>query len=162
VGIEQQGEAMTRTASSIAALAAALVLGGCGTAAPADEPAASAPTPAATSKAPAPKATTKPKPAAPKLTVAQQNAKESAESYLKLSGFSQKGLTEQLKFEGFSAKDIAAAMATMKVNWNKEAEQSAKAYLDTGSFSRKSLIEQLKFEGYTTKQAEHGADSVGL
>ena len=120
-------------------------------------------TPAAT-KTPAPVATpaAKPKPAAPKLTVAQENAKGTAESYLEYSGFSKKGLQKQLKFEGYKTKDIDAALATMKVDWNAEAAETAQSYVDMTHFSRSGLIKQLKFEGYTTKQATHGADSVGL
>lgn len=103
-----------------------------------------------------------PKPAAPKLTVAQENAKGSAESYLEMSGFSRKGLIDQLKFEEYKVADIEAALATMKVDWNAEAAESAQSYVDMSHFSRKGLIDQLKFEGYTSKQATHGADSVGL
>ena len=36
------------------------------------------------------------------LTTAQQNAVESAQDYLSISGFSQSGLVKQLEFEGFS------------------------------------------------------------
>lgn len=124
----------------------------------APEPAA---TPAAAPKPAAPKPVA-PKPVAPALTFAQENAKGSAESYLDMSGFSKEGLVEQLEFEGYEEKDIVAAMATMKVDWNAEAAQSAEAYLAMTSFSRSGLIEQLRFEGYTAKQAAHGADSVGL
>ncbi len=82
--------------------------------------------------------------------------------YLDLSGFSKKGLTKQLAFEGYKAKDIDAALATMKVDWNAEAAETAQAYVDMTNFSRSGLIKQLKFEGYTSKQATHGADSAGL
>ncbi len=127
-------------------------------------------TPAATQAAPAPAPTTAapttkapaPAPAAPELTRAQENAVRQAESYLDLSGFSQKGLIEQLEFEGFSAKDAQVAISTLKVDWNAEAAESAKAYTDMSGFSRSSLIDQLEFEGYTKAQAKHGADSVGL
>lgn len=127
-------------------------------------PVASAAPVAVATKSPAPVATpaAKPKPAAPTLTPAQENAKGSAESYLDMSGFSKQGLVEQLEFEGYEAKDIEAAMATMKVDWNAEAAQSAEAYRAMTSFSRSGLIDQLKFEGYTSKQAAYGADSVGL
>jgi hypothetical protein len=127
---------------------------------PSATPTAAAPKPVAP-KPVAPKPVA-PKPAAPTLSVAQQNAKGTAEDYLDYSGFSKKGLIEQLEFEGYKAKDITAALATMKVDWNAEAAESAKAYVDYSHFSRSGLIEQLKFEGYSSKQAAHGADSVGL
>ena len=120
------------------------------------------PTPKPAAPPPAAPKPVAPKPAAPSLTVAQENAKGTAQDYLDMSGFSKKGLVDQLKFEGYKAKDIDAALATMKVNWNNEAAESAKSYVEMSHFSRRSLIEQLKFEGYTSKQAAHGADSVGL
>ena len=103
-----------------------------------------------------------PKPAAPTLTVAQANALGAAEDYLDYAGFSKKGLIKQLAFEGYETKDIDAALATMKVDWNAEAAESAKAYVDMTHFSRSGLIKQLRFEGYTSKQAAHGADAAGL
>jgi len=103
-----------------------------------------------------------PKPAAPKLTFAQENAKGTAEDYLDMSGFSKKALIEQLKFEGYKTKDINAALATMKVNWNAEAAESAQSYVDMSHFSHKSLTDQLEFEGFTSKQAAYGVKSVGL
>jgi hypothetical protein len=113
-----------------------------------------------TSKEPA--AEPEPAESEPELTVAQENARESAESYLELSGFSKKGLVEQLEFEGYEKADIDAALATMTVDWKAEAVESAESYLDMTSFSRQGLIEQLEFEGYTSKQAKHAADAVGL
>lgn len=118
------------------------------------------PTKATPTKAPAPKP--KPKPAEPELTLAQENAKSSAESYLDYSGFSKKGLIEQLEFEGYKSKDITAALATVKVNWKAEAVESAESYLDYTSFSRSGLIEQLEFEGYTSSEAKYAVDKVGL
>ena len=115
-------------------------------------------TPETTSAAPKPK----PVKSTPSLTVAQENAREAAESYLGFSGFSKNGLVEQLEFEGYEKADIDAALATMKVDWKAEAVESAESYLDMTSFSRQGLIDQLTFEGYTTKQASYAADAVGL
>ncbi|MFE5307627.1 Ltp family lipoprotein [Isoptericola sp. NPDC056605] len=95
-------------------------------------------------------------------TVAQENAVASAQSYLEVGGFSKQGLTDQLKFEGYSNADAKYAVAHVDVDWNVQAEIAAKNYMDTQSFSRSGLIEQLEFDGFTAKQAEHGADSVGL
>ncbi len=123
--------------------------------------AAPSPSPSATAT-PAPKPSAKPKPAAPALSAEQENAKGSAESYLEMSGFSKKGLIDQLKFEGYKSKDIDAALATMKVDWNAEAAESAKDYLAMTHFSRSGLIDQLEFEGYTAKQAAYGVKAAGL
>lgn len=139
----------------------AVILTACG-AAPVDTTEATPETSTSASAAPTKKPEAKPKPAAPKLSKAAENAKSSAQSYLDLAGFSKKGLVKQLKFEGYKAKDIDAALATMKIDWNAEAAESAQAYQDLMPQSRKALIKQLQFEGFTTKQAEHGADSVGL
>ncbi|KRE61571.1 hypothetical protein ASG78_09405 [Nostocoides sp. Soil756] len=94
--------------------------------------------------------------------MAQENAKEKALDYLDYAGFSREGLIKQLNFEGFSTKDINAALATFNVNWNDEAAEKAAAYMDYSSFSRSGLISQLTFEGFTAKQAAYGAKSVGL
>jgi colicin import membrane protein len=100
--------------------------------------------------------------AKPKFTVSQENAIRTAQDYLDSSGFSRSGLIDQLKYEGFSAKDAQVAVGSMKVNWNVEADQSAKDYLDSSGFSRSGLIDQLLYEGFTKGQATHGANSVGL
>jgi hypothetical protein len=43
----------------------------------------------------------------PGETVAQENARKSAESYLSHSAFSRSGLIDQLKFEGYSTQQAA-------------------------------------------------------
>jgi hypothetical protein len=98
----------------------------------------------------------------PQLTVAQENAIESAESYLAMSGFSKNGLIDQLEFEGYSTKDATLAVNTVDVDWKAEAAESAESYLDMTSFSRSGLVEQLTFEGFTPAQAEYAADQMGL
>jgi hypothetical protein len=95
-------------------------------------------------------------------TAGQQNARESAKSYLSTSAFSRMGLIEQLTFEGYSKKDAAYAVKAISPNWNEQAAKAAKSYLDTSSFSRSGLIEQLVFEGYTRAQAEYGVSKTGL
>lgn len=101
-------------------------------------------------------------PVAPEETVAQANARESAESYISFSGFSRTGLIEQLEFEGYSNEDATYAVDVLEVDWNEQAARSAESYLEFSSFSRQGLIDQLMYEGYTQEQAEHGANSVGL
>jgi Host cell surface-exposed lipoprotein len=101
-------------------------------------------------------------PTAPAFTVSQQNAIESAKSYLESSGFSRLGLIEQLEFEKFSKADALFAVNHVTVNWNQEAVQSANEYLDSSSFSCRSLIEQLEFDQFTHSQAVYGAKQTGL
>lgn len=109
----------------------------------------------------APKAE-KAKPKGPVLTNEQQQAVKKAEQYLDQQAFSQSGLIDQLKFEGFSAKDATRAINTLKVNYKNQAALKAKQYLDQQSFSRSGLIDQLKFEGFNQQQAEYGATQAGL
>lgn len=104
----------------------------------------------------------KAKSSAPKETAAQENARESAASYLDLSAFSRTGLIKQLKFEGYSEKDATYGVDFQKADWNKQAAASGENYLDMSSFSREGLIDQLVFEGFTKEQAEFGANKNGL
>ena len=126
-------------------------------------PATEAPdTEAPVTEAPATEAPAATEPPEPKFTVSQENAIETAESYLDSSSFSEQGLIEQLEFEGYPAADAKFAVKHISVNWNEQAAKSAKEYLDYSSFSREGLIEQLEFEGFTTHQAIYGVDKTGL
>lgn len=104
----------------------------------------------------------------PRYTVAQQQAIQSAQSYLDMEGFSRAGLIGQLTSnagEGFRHADAVFAVNHIKVNWNNEAVEAAKSYLDMGGFSRVSLIQQLTSkagEQFTLAQARYAADHVGL
>jgi hypothetical protein len=112
--------------------------------------------------------TTPPKPT---YTLAQENAIDSAKSYLSFGGFSRAGLTRQLTSEygeGFTPEDAEFAIATLEqtgqVDWNAEAADSAKSYLSSGSFSRDGLYQQLTSEygeGFTPDQANAGLAAVG-
>ena len=147
---------LKRTALGVAALLAFAAVAACSStesADPADQPAASAP---------AEQGETAPAKEQPKETAGQQNARESAESYLATGAFSRKGLIEQLRFEGYSKKDAAYAVEAISPNWNEQAAKAAESYLDTSSVSRSGLIEQLMFEGYTRAQAEYGVGKTGL
>jgi hypothetical protein len=92
-------------------------------------------------------------------TVSQSNARESAASYLDMSGFSRKGLIEQLNYEDYSQEDSVYAADVLKPDWNAEAAESAGSYLDMSGFSRKGLLDQLEYEGYTPEQATYGVDA---
>jgi len=95
------------------------------------------------------------------LSTGQQQAVESAQSYVDMGGFSRKALIEQLVFEGFSKAEAEFAVDYIGPDWNAQAAQSAKSYLDMGGFSRKALIEQLIYEGFTQAQAEYGVNAAG-
>jgi hypothetical protein len=93
---------------------------------------------------------------APAATPGQRNALSTAQSYLRMSGFSKSGLIDQLEYEHFSRSEARWAVAHVRVSWNAEAVQAAKSYLRTTSFSRQSLIEQLEYDGFTPSQAAYG------
>ncbi|MEY4990175.1 MAG: hypothetical protein RIS08_401 [Actinomycetota bacterium] len=94
-------------------------------------------------------------------SVSLANAKRAAQAYLKVMGFSRKGLIDQLVFEGYSASIAAKAVDSLKVNWNTQAGKVAKSYIKLMAFSRQGLIDQLMFDGFTAKQAAAGAKAVG-
>jgi len=96
------------------------------------------------------------------MTVSQQNAVRSAESFIRTMSFSRSGLINQLEFGGFSNADATFAVDNIVVDWYEQAARSAESFLRTMAFSRSSLINQLEFGGFTRSQAEHGANSVGL
>ena len=102
------------------------------------------------------------------MTVAQQQAIESADSYLDMGGFSRAGLLQQLSSsagEGFPKGVAKFAITHVLVNWNEQAVESAKGYLEMGGFSRAGLIQQLSSsagEGFTHAQAVYAVNQVGL
>ena len=102
-------------------------------------------------------------------TVSQQQAIESAQSYLDTGGgFSRTGLIQQLSSksgEGFTQAQAVYAVKQLHPDWNAQAVQSAKSYLETGGFSRTGLIDQLSSkygEGFTHAQAVYAVNQVGL
>jgi hypothetical protein len=96
----------------------------------------------------------------PAMTSGQENAIESAESYLDGQAFSKRGLIDQLKFEDYSKADAKFAANHVHANWKAEAVESAQSYLDGQSFSKSGLIDQLKFEKFTSAQAQYAADKA--
>ena len=162
-------------ASAVAA--AALAVTACSstssTSAPASSPSQSVSAPAApapASSTPAPAASAPAKPAAPAMTASQQQAVDSAQSYLQLgSGFSHYSLVQQLTStagDGFSTADAEFAVKYLHPDWNAQAVEAAKGYMKLGTgFSRSSLIEQLTStagDGFTQAQAEYAVSKVGL
>jgi hypothetical protein len=102
------------------------------------------------------------------MSIAEQQAVDSAQSYLAMGGFSKAGLLDQLTSsagEGFAVADAKFAISHLHPNWNAQAVESAKSYLAMGGFSRASMIEQLTSsagEGFTQAQAEYAVAKVGL
>lgn len=95
------------------------------------------------------------------LTLEQQNAVQSVESYLSFTSFSRTGLIDQLEFDGYSTETATFAVDNYNIDWNEQAAKKAQEYLDVSSFSRAELIDQLEYEGFTAEQAEYGVSAVG-
>lgn len=121
------------------------------------EPAAVAPEVTEPEPEPAPLET----PAEPEMSMGQEQAVQSAESYLSMGGFSRKKLVDQLVFESFSKADAEFAVVYINPDWNAQAAQAAQSYVDMGGFSRQKLIDQLVFEGFSQAEAEYGVKAVG-
>ena len=106
----------------------------------------------------------------PEMTMAQENAYNSAKNYIDTMHFSKKGLMEQLTSdygEGYEKKDARFAIKLLEkkgeVNWKEEAVEAAESYLEMQSFSKQGLLEQLTSdygEGFTEKQAKYAVDKV--
>ena len=102
----------------------------------------------------------------PEMTSGQENALESAQSYVDMSGFSKARLIQQLSSsagEGFSKADATFAANHVDADWNKEAVESAQSYLDISGFSKKRLIQQLSSsagEKFTPTQARYAVNKV--
>ncbi len=94
-------------------------------------------------------------------SVSLANAKRAAQNYLKIMGFSRKGLINQLVFEGYSKSIATKAVDSLKVNWNSQAVKVAKNYLQLMPFSKQALIDQLIFDGFSRSQAAAGAKGAG-
>lgn len=136
---------------------------------PTTSPSVSSPAPAApATTAPAAPATSAPAaPAGP--TVSQQQALDSAKSYLDMgTGFSRAGLIDQLSSSAgdqFSVADATWAVDHSGADWYAQAVMSAKGYMKMGGFSRASLIDQLTSsagEQFTLAQATYAVNQVGL
>lgn len=101
------------------------------------------------------------------LTAAQRNAVRTANSYLKLKGFSRQGLIDQLSSEygdRFSVADATVAVDSLDIDWNTQAGRAAASYLKLKGFSCQGLIDQLSSQygdKYTVQQATYGANHAG-
>lgn len=99
-------------------------------------------------------------PPAPQATSGEKNALKTAESYLRYSAFSKKGLKDQIKFEGYSESESTYAVNNVNADWMEQAVKMAESYLKYSSFSKKGLKDQLIFEGFTEVQAEYGVSKA--
>ena len=101
------------------------------------------------------------------LTRPQSNAVRSASQYLSMSGFSRKGLIDQLSSsygDGYDKADATIAVDSLNVDWNEQAARSAAQYLEMSGFSCNGLIDQLSSSAgdkYTKDQATYGAQQAG-
>lgn len=101
------------------------------------------------------------------LTRPQSNAVRSASQYLSMSGFSRKGLIDQLSSsygDGYDKADATIAVDSLDVDWNEQAARSAAQYLEMSGFSCNGLIDQLSSSAgdkYTKDQATYGAQQAG-
>ncbi len=164
-----EGVAMKRLITLIIIAVAGIAVVGCGTTKVVTQPAAQPATTTQQAPTPAPVADPAPvaqQPQKPQMTAGQENALESARSYLDMGGFSRKGLIEQLSSsagEGFTQADARYAADRAHADWNQQAVESAQGYLDMGGFSRASLLDQLTSsagEGFTQEQARYAVSKV--
>jgi hypothetical protein len=101
------------------------------------------------------------------MTLAQEQAVQSAQSYVDFTSFSKAGLIDQLTSEygeGFEEKDAEFAVDNIDVDWKAEAVEAAESYLEMGGFSANELHNQLTSpygEEFTDKQADYALEKVG-
>jgi hypothetical protein len=107
-------------------------------------------------------------PSRAEITLAMENALDSAQSYLDISGFSRLGLIDQLSSkygEGFRVEDATWAVDQLGADWKEQAVRSAKSYLSISPFSHQGLIEQLSSpygDQFTVEEATYAVDKIGL
>ena len=117
---------------------------------------------------PAPEMNAEVEPVADSTPLEFRNALRSAENYLRISGFSEAGLRDQLTSEfgeAYPAEAADYALANLEVDWNEQAVKSAEAYQEIMPMSRTELIDQLSSEygdKYTVEQATYAVDQLGL
>ena len=97
------------------------------------------------------------------MTRPQANALRSAKDYLEYSGYSRKGLIEQLhECDDYIVSDATVAVDSLNIDWKEQAVKSAKDYLEYSGYSCKGLIEQLhECDDYSLSEATYGAEQAG-
>lgn len=76
-------------------------------------------------------------------------------SYLSFTAFSQDGLIDQLKYEGFTQSQAEYGVEHFYSDSKTQALNSANSYLSFSAFSYSGLISQLEYEGYSTEDATY-------
>lgn len=95
-----------------------------------------------------------------------RNALKSAQNYIDMMHFSEKGLYEQLTSEygeQYPADAAQYAIENVKVDWNEEALEAAQSYLEIMPMSDAELFEQLTSEygeQFTEEQAQYAIDNL--
>ncbi len=96
------------------------------------------------------------------LNSIQSEARDLAASYLQDGIHSRASLIEDVVAAGYRETDAAAAIDSLKVDWNDQAVQAAEIYVEKFEFTRTGLIAQLEVDGFESHQAQYGAAAVGL
>lgn len=98
----------------------------------------------------------------PNATREQKSALISARNYLDgNTGFSAKGLAEQLTYEKFPQGAVDYAMKHIKVDWKEQALIKAQSYIDEEvGFSSKGLTEQLQFEKFASEEIDYAMKNI--
>lgn len=95
------------------------------------------------------------------ISLGRRNAIKSAQSYLKLTSFSRKGLVDQLRYEGYTDDEAVFAVDFLEPDFYAEAAEAAASYLRLTSFSKTGLYDQLIYEGFSEDEAAYGVAAVG-
>lgn len=98
---------------------------------------------------------------AEEIRTPQEDALESAQSYLRFSSFSYEGLIQQLTYEDYTHEDAVYAADHCGADWFEQALKSAESYMSFSAFSYEGLIDQLEFDKFTNEQAVYAADNCG-
>ncbi len=105
-------------------------------------------------------------PSKPEISREFQNALKSAQNYVDLMPFSEKGLYDQLTAEygeQFPAEAAQYAIENVDVDYNAEALESAKNYQETMPMSDSGLYDQLTSEygeKFTAEQAQYAINNL--
>lgn len=104
------------------------------------------------------------------MSAEERNAYRAAKNYLAMTGFSKRGLIDQLSSEygdNYSREAAEAAVNALEengeVDWVEQAKRSAQNYLDMTAFSKEGLIDQLSSDygdKYTREEAEAAVEAV--
>ncbi len=83
-----------------------------------------------------------------------------ARTYLKMGGFSENDLYQQLEYEGFNDNQIRVAINQLRPNWNEQCLIKAKQYMNLGGFSQEGLKNQLRFHKFTESQINYAMNRL--